>query len=143
MLNKIMVMGRLVRDPELKQTQSGKQVCTITLACDRDYRAKDGSDRQTDFIDVVAWGQRAEFVSKYFSKGRLMVVEGRLESRKWTDKNGQNRTSWEIQASNCYFADSKRDGQETAPQKPASTPSYTPSPASGFAEIEEDGDLPF
>lgn len=143
MLNKIMVMGRLVRDPELRQTQSGKQVCTITLACDRDYRPKDGGDRQTDFIDVVAWGPRAEFVSKYFSKGRFMVVEGRLESRKWTDKNGQNRTSWEIQASNCYFGDSKRDGQETATQKPASTSSYAPSPASGFAEIEEDGDLPF
>ena len=106
MLNKIAVMGRLTRDPELRHTESGVAVCSFTVACDRDYKAEN-AEREVDFIDVVAWRSTAEFVSKYFAKGRMAVVEGRLQSRKWTDKNGQNRVAWEIIADNVYFGDSK------------------------------------
>lgn len=106
MLNKIAVMGRLTRDPELRHTESGVAVCSFTVACDRDYKAEN-AEREADFIDVVAWRSTAEFVSKYFAKGRMAVVEGRLQSRKWTDKNGQNRVAWEIIADNVYFGDSK------------------------------------
>ena len=153
MLNHIVIMGRLTRDPELRRTQSGIAVTTISVAVDRDYQSRDSQEKQTDFIDVVAWRQTAEFVSKYFTKGRMIVVEGSLQSRKWTDKNGQNRVSWEIQANNVYFGDSKRDGQGGgdygAPSYGGSSynspaESYT-APAGGgsFAEIEEDGELPF
>ena len=106
MLNKIAVMGRLTRDPELRHTESGVAVCSFSVACDRDYKAEN-AEREADFIDVVAWRSTAEFVSKYFAKGRMAVVEGRLQSRKWTDKNGQNRVAWEIIADNVYFGDSK------------------------------------
>ena len=106
MLNKIAVMGRLTRDPELRHTESGVAVCSFTVACDRDYKAEN-AEREADFIDVVAWRSTAEFVSKYFVKGRMAVVEGRLQSRKWTDKSGQNRVAWEIIADNVYFGDSK------------------------------------
>ena len=106
MLNKIAVMGRLTRDPELRHTESGVAVCSFTVACDRDYKAEN-AEREADFIDVVVWRSTAEFVSKYFVKGRMAVVEGRLQSRKWTDKNGQNRVAWEIIADNVYFGDSK------------------------------------
>ena len=149
MLNHIIIMGRLVHDPELRHTQSGTSVCTITLAVDRDYRPKDGGEKQTDFIDVVAWGQRADFVAKYFSKGRQVVAEGSLQSRKWTDKNGVNRTNWEVRADNFYFADSRRDGQNgnggnSAPAKSSAPQNSAPYHApTGFTEIEEDGDLPF
>ena len=152
MLNHIVIMGRLTRDPELRRTQSGVAVTTISVAVDRDYQSRDSQEKQTDFIDVVAWRQTAEFVSKYFTKGRMIVVEGSLQSRKWTDKNGQNRVSWEVQASNVYFGDSKRDnqggGDYGAPSyggqsygSPAE--SYTAPAGGGFAEIEEDGELPF
>ena len=106
MLNKIAVMGRLTRDPELRHTESGVAVCSFSVACDRDYKAEN-AEREADFIDVVVWRSTAEFVSKYFAKGRMAVVEGRLQSRKWTDKNGQNRVAWEIIADNVYFGDSK------------------------------------
>ena len=106
MLNKIAVMGRLTRDPELRHTESGVAVCSFTVACDRDYKAEN-AEREADFIDVVVWRSTAEFVSKYFAKGRMAVVEGRLQSRKWTDKNNQNRVAWEIIADNVYFGDSK------------------------------------
>lgn len=106
MLNKIAVMGRLTHDPELRHTESGVAVCSFTVACDRDYKAEN-AEREADFIDVVVWRSTAEFVSKYFTKGRMAVVEGRLQSRKWTDKNGQNRVAWEIIADNVYFGDSK------------------------------------
>ena len=151
MLNHIVIMGRLTRDPELRRTQNGTAVTTITVAVDRDYQSRDSQERQTDFIDVVAWRSTAEFISKYFSKGRMIVVEGSLQSRKWQDKLGQNRVSWEIQANNVYFGEAKRDGQGgdyTAPSyggQPYSppAPSY-PAPADGgFAELEEDGELPF
>lgn len=113
MLNHIVVMGRLVRDPELRKTQSGVSVVSFTLAVDRDY--KNGDERVADFIDCTAWRGTADYVSKYFTKGRMAVVSGSLQSRKWEDNEGNKRTAWEIQAQNVYFADSKKsDGQNTA-----------------------------
>lgn len=110
MLNQITAMGRLTRDPELRYTQNNVPVASFTIACDRDYSGQ-GQEKQTDFIDCVAWRSTGEFVNKYFSKGRMIVVSGRLQSRKWTDKEGNKRTSWEIVADNCYFGDSKKDGE--------------------------------
>lgn len=110
MLNHIAIMGRLVRDPELRYTQSGIPVASFTVAVDRDYAGQSG-DRATDFIDCVAWRQGGEFVSKYFAKGSMIVVSGRLESRKWQDRDGNNRVSWEITAEHSYFGERKRDDQ--------------------------------
>ena len=110
MLNHITIMGRLVRDPELRSTQSGVSVASFTVAVDRDFGGRDGGDRQTDFIDCVAWRQTGEFVSKYFRKGSMIVVSGRLQSRKWQDRDGNNRTNWEVNADNVYFGESRRDG---------------------------------
>lgn len=112
MLNTITIMGRLVRPPELRYTQSNTLVTTFTLAVDRDYRSGDG-ERQTDFIDCVAWRSTAEFVNKYFAKGSMAVVSGRLQSHKWEDKNGNNRVAWEVIANNVYFGETKRS--ESAP----------------------------
>ena len=109
MLNHIVIMGRLVRDPELRRTGSGIAVASFRVAVDRDYAPKDGGERKADFIDCVAWRQTGEFISKYFSKGRMIVVDGRLEMRDWTDKDGNKRTSAEIVVANAYFGDSKRD----------------------------------
>ena len=109
MLNKIFIMGRLARDPELRHTQSGLPVASFRLAVDRDFKDKSTGERSTDWIDVVAWRQTAEFVCRYFSKGRMAVVEGRLQMRDWTDKDGNKRTSAEVVAENVYFGDSKRD----------------------------------
>ena len=100
-------MGRLTRDPELRRTGSGTAVTSFSLACDRDFKSQSG-EKETDFIEVVAWKNTAEFVSKYFSKGRMAVVEGRLQIRDWTDKAGNKRTTAEVVADNVYFADSKR-----------------------------------
>ena len=136
MLNKIFIMGRLTRDPELRHTQSGTAVASFSLAVDRDFKEQDGS-RATDFIDCVAWRSSAEFVDKYFSKGRMAVVEGRLQIRDWTDKDGNKRRSAEIVADSVYFGDSKRDGGDTVQSEPQSEPQ------SGFSEVEDDGDLPF
>ena len=108
MLNTITIMGRLVRDPELRRTQSGTAVCSFTVAVDRDFQAKDGGERQTDFIDVVAWRQTGEFVSKYFQKGSMIAVSGRLQIRDYTDRDGNKRTAAEIVADNVYFGESKR-----------------------------------
>ena len=107
MLNKIIIMGRLTINPELRRTGSGTAVTSFSLACDRDFKSQSG-DKETDFIEVVAWKNTAEFVSKYFSKGRMAVVEGRLQIRDWTDKAGNKRTTAEVVADNVYFADSKR-----------------------------------
>lgn len=107
MLNTITIMGRLVRPPELRYTQSNTPVTSFTVAVDRDYQSG-GTDRQTDFIDCVAWRSTAEFVSKYFTQGSMAVVTGRLQSRKRQDKNGNNRTAWEVVADSVYFGDSKR-----------------------------------
>ena len=110
MLNHITLMGRLVRDPELRRTGSGIAVASFRIAVDRDFAPKDGGERKADFIDCVAWRQTGEFVSKYFTKGRMIVVDGRLEMRDWTDKDGNKRTSAEVVVDNAYFGDSKRDG---------------------------------
>ena len=113
MLNHITIMGRLVRDPELRSTQSGVSVASFTVACDRDFGGRDGGDKQTDFIDCVAWRQTGEFVSKYFRKGSMIVVSGRLQSRKWQDRDGNNRTNWEVNADNVYFGESRRDSGDS------------------------------
>lgn len=102
MLNKIVLMGRLTRDPELRHTQSGTAVASFSLAVDRDFKGQNG-EKETDFIDVVAWRNTGEFVSKYFSKGRMAVVSGRLQIRDWTDKDGNKRRSAEVIADNVYF----------------------------------------
>ena len=107
MLNRIVLMGRLARDPELRRTQSGTAVTTFTLAVDRDFKDKDTGERQTDWIDCVAWRYLAEFAVRYLSKGRTAVVEGRLECREWTDANGNKRRTHEVIADNIYFGDSK------------------------------------
>ena len=151
MLNKIFIMGRLTRDPELRRTQSGTAVTSFTLAVDRDFKSQSG-EKETDFIDVVAWRSTAEFAAKYFTKGRMAIVEGRLQIRPWTDKDGNNRRSAEVVADNIYFGDSKRDsagdmGGYSAPAYTAPAGGYSApvgGSSSGFAEIdEEDGDLPF
>lgn len=131
MLNKIILMGRLTRDPELRHTQTGTAVASFSLAVDRDFKDKATGDRTTDFIDVVAWRQTGEFVSRYFTKGRMAVVEGRLQIRDWTDKDGNKRRNAEVLADNIYFGDAKRDTDSDAAQP------------TGFTEIEDDGDLPF
>ena len=113
MLNHITIMGRLTRDPELRRTGSGIAVASFSLAVDRDYSPKDGGERETDFIDCVAWRQTGEFVSKYFTKGRMAVVSGRLQIRNWTDKDGNKRRSAEVVADNVYFGDSKRDSDNS------------------------------
>jgi single-strand DNA-binding protein len=114
MLNHITVMGRLVRDPELRHTSSGVPVASFTLAVDRDFADKQSGQKETDFIDCTAWRSTAEFVSKYFTKGRMAAVSGRLQMRKWEDKDGNKRTSAEIVAENVYFGDSKKDDQSGA-----------------------------
>lgn len=151
MLNRIILMGRLTRDPELRQTQSGASVANFSLAVDRDFKDKQTGEKTTDFIDIVAWRSSAEFVSRYFAKGRMAVVEGRLQIRDWTDKDGGKRRSAEIVADNVYFGDSKRDGAGDFGGAPASYSApmggRNAAPMGGqsdFAEIgEEDGELPF
>ena len=157
MLNHITVMGRLTRDPEMRTTQSGVSVVSFTVACDRDFGGRDGGERQTDFIDCVAWRSTGEFVSKYFHKGSMIVVSGRLQSRKWQDRDGNNRTSWEINADNVYFGESRRDsdsGRDSYSSNSYSSSyshnsydggkSSAPAPANTFVELDDgDGELPF
>ena len=133
MLNKIVIMGRMTRDPELRRTQTGTPVASFTLAVDRDIKDKTTGERATDFIDVVAWRQTGEFVSRFFTKGRMAVVEGRLQMREWTDKEGNKRRSAEVVADNVYFGDSKKeDGYASADS------------GDQFSELSgEDGELPF
>ena len=143
MLNKIIIMGRLTRDPELRRTQSGTAVTSFSLAVDRDFKSQSG-EKETDFIDIVAWRNTADFVSKYFSKGRMAVVDGRLQIRDWVDKDGGKRRSAEVVADNVYFGDSKRDGDSgtSGGYHTAGRPAGVS--ANDFAEIgEEDGELPF
>ena len=166
MLNHITIMGRLTRDPELRRTGSGVAVASFRVAVDRDFAPKDGGERKADFIDCVAWRQTGEFISKYFTKGRMIVVDGRLEMRDWTDKDGNKRTSAEVVVANAYFGDSKRDsdggnayggssyggsssyGGNSGYSAPA--PSYgsysapSSAPTSDFAMLEDDdAQLPF
>lgn len=142
MLNKIFVMGRLTRDPELRRTQNGTAVSGFALAVDRDYKNADGT-KETDFIEVVAWRSSAEFVSKYFAKGRMAIVEGRLQIRDWTDKDGNKRRNAEVVADNVYFGDSKKEGGSSGVYKAAGK-AVDVEPGEGeFAEIEDEEDLPF
>ena len=166
MLNHITIMGRLTRDPELRRTGSGIAVASFTVAVDRDFGGRDGGEKETDFIDCVAWRQTGEFVSKYFTKGRMIVVSGRLQIRSWTDKDGNKRRTAEVVADNCYFGDSKRDdasgsyggntyggssyGNNNYGGYNAPAPSYggysapAANPASDFAMLEDDdAQLPF
>ncbi len=149
MLNRIILMGRLTRDPELRQTPSGVSVASFTLAVDRGYTSRD-SERQTDFIDCVAWSGTGEFISKYFTKGQMCAVEGRLQIRGWTDKDGNKRRSAEVVVDNASFTESKRsrEGADSAAPYAAPggySPSYSAPAPSGFAELDDsdDGDLPF
>lgn len=145
MLNHIVIMGRLTRDPELRHTQSNVAVTSFSVACDRDFKAK-GGEKETDFIDVVAWRNTAEFVSKYFSKGRMAVVEGRLQIRPYTDREVNKRTAAEVIADNVYFGDSKRgDGSGHCDGESGYGGAQTAQEESGkFEELDgEDGDLPF
>ena len=151
MLNHIVLMGRLTRDPELRRTGSGVAVASFTLAVDRDFAAQ-GAEKETDFVDIVAWRNTAEFVSRYFTKGRMAVVTGRLQIRNWTDKEGNKRRSAEVVADNVYFGDSKRDAESGAApsygQGGGYSQSYgaapTPAPSSDFAMLEgDDAELPF
>ena len=150
MLNHIVLMGRLTRDPELRRTANGVAVASFTLAVDRDFAAA-GAEKETDFIDIVAWRNTAEFVSKYFAKGRMAVVSGRLQIRSWTDKEGNKRRSAEVIADNVYFGDSKRentDGYSGYGAAPAPAAGYSapaaPAPVSDFSMIEDDdSQLPF
>ena len=141
MLNKIVLMGRLTRDPELRRTGAGKSVVNFSLAVDRDFKGQNG-EKETDWIDCVAWRGAAETVCKYFAKGRMMIVVGRLQIRDWTDKDGNKRRSAEVQVETVYFGDSKHEGQSQN-----TGTSYAPPPPGGnndFTEIgEEDGELPF
>ena len=131
MLNNITLMGRLTRDPELRSTTSGTSVASFTLAVDRDFMSRESGERQTDFIDIVAWRQTGEFVSKYFQKGSMAVVSGRLQIREWQDKEGNKRRSAEVVAENIYFGESKRRDGVDVPQ-----PTFT--------ELDNsDGDLPY
>ena len=165
MLNKIFIMGRLTRDPELRHTQTGTAVASFTLAVERDFKDRNSGERATDFIDIVAWSQTGEFVSRFFTKGRMAVVEGRLQMRDWTDKDGNKRRSAEVVADNVYFGDSKREAEGTgyynnsgytggynaAPAgnyggyaAPAPSGYGAPSGVDQFAELsDDDGELPF
>ena len=142
MLNKIFIMGRLTRDPELRRTQNGTAVAGFALAVDRDFKNADGT-KETDFIEVVAWRSSAEFVSKYFTKGRMAIVEGRLQIRDWTDKNGNKRRNADVVANNVYFGDSKKEGDSSGGYKAAGK-AVDVEPGEGeFAEVEDEEDLPF
>ena len=169
MLNHITIMGRLTRDPELRRTGSGVAVASFTVAVDRDFGGRDGGEKETDFIDCVAWRQTGEFVSKYFTKGSMIVVSGRLQIRSWTDKDGNKRRTAEVVADNVYFGESKRGNEGNSNyggnsyggnnyggnsyggynNAPAPAPSYggynAPSaPASDFAMLDDDdAQLPF
>ena len=157
MLNHITIMGRLTRDPELRRTGSGVAVASFTVAVDRDFGGRDGGEKETDFIDCVAWRQTGEFVSKYFAKGSMIVVSGRLQIRPWTDKDGNKRRTAEVVADNCYFGESKRSSEGNAyggntyggNSYNAPAPSYggysaPAAPASDFAMLDDDdAQLPF
>ena len=140
MLNHIDLMGRLTRDPELRYTQNQTHVASFTIAVDRDIAGQDGN-RQTDFIDIVAWRGTADFVSKYFTKGSMAVVSGRLQMRDWTDKDGNKRRQAEVVADSVYFGESKKTADNSQPQTSYSAPTYS---NSSFSDLSDsDGELPF
>lgn len=138
MLNHITAAGRLTKDPELRRTQNGVAVASFTIACDRDIKDASGN-KQTDFIDCVAWRNTAEFVDKYFTRGRMVIVSGRFQMREWTDKNGVKRKSAEILAESVYFADSKRAVEDTEKNETKEAAQTV-----DFDQVEiDDDDLPF
>ena len=146
MLNHIVIMGRLARDPELRRTQTGTPVAFFRLAVERDFKDKASGERITDWIDVTAWSYTAEFVSKYFTKGRMAVVSGRLQTQDWTDRDGNKRRSVGVVADSVYWGDARRegDGQRAAAPAPGyQTPAYQPQ--QDFIELPDDGswNLPF
>lgn len=142
MLNSITLMGRLTRDPELRRTNSGTPVASFTLAVDRDFKSDNG-ERATDFIDIVTWRATAEFVSKYFYKGRMAVVSGRLEIRNWTDKDGNKRRNAEVNAENVYFGDSKKDATESMGYE-YDGKAYAPQQTEDYGEVTGyDSEWPF
>jgi len=150
MLNKVFLQGRLVANPEMRHTQQRTPVASFRLAVDRDFKDKQSGKYPVDFINIVAWRSTAEFVCRYFAKGRMMIVDGRLQMRNYEDRDGNKRIAAEVIASNIYFGDSKRDGQDVGSTEPGG---YTPpdnfgaptsAPGNGFAELnEDDGELPF
>ena len=136
MLNKVFLQGRLVADPELRHTQQGTPVASYRLAVDRDYKSKDSNAQNTDFVNIVSWRNTAEFVSRYFTKGRMMLVEGRLQMRSYTDKDGNRRVAAEVVTDNVHFADSGKDGSNNG--------DGSLKESAGFEELaDDDGDLPF
>ncbi len=146
MLNRIIIMGRLTRDPELRYTPSGTPVASFTLAVDRDFKSKGSDERETDFIDIVAWRTTAEFVNRYFSKGRMAVIEGRLQIRAWTDREGNKRKSAEVVAASVYFGDSKKadsSGYNRQLDDDSALGEYNVGTTEDFEEVEGDMDLPF
>jgi len=147
-MNHIVIMGRLTRDPERRETQSGTPVTSFTLAVDRRFKSKDSGERKADFINVVAWDKTADFVSRYFVKGKMAAVSGRLEVREWTDKENNKRWNTEVIAENVYFTgDTRGDNPSAGPADPKEDfgAGYTtPVESSDFAELDvDDGDLPF
>ena len=142
MLNHIVIMGRLTRDPELRRTGSGVAVASFTLAVDRDYTGKDQGEKETDFIDCVAWRTTGEFVGKYFAKGRMACVSGRLQIRQWTDKDGNKRRNAEVVADNVYFADQKSTADNGA-NSPAPVAATVAPAAGNFVPMDDDEPLPF
>ena len=143
MFNLVVLTGRLTAAPELKTTQSGISVTSFSIAVDRRYRA--GEEKQTDFINVVAWRQSAEFVAKYFKKGNMIGIEGSIQTRKYTDKNGNNRTAFEVVANNVQFVETKRDSAPSAVEDTAPAASFSNAGANDFADLGDiaDDDLPF
>lgn len=141
MLNKAIIMGRLTRDPEVRVTQSGVSVCSFSLACDRDIVDKTTGERGVDFINVTAWRSTADFVGKYFSKGRMAVVIGRIQVRNYQDKEGNKRIATEIVADSVYFGDSKKDGGNSA--APSAAPQTDSAPQDDYGADGDDDDLPF
>lgn len=147
MLNQIAIQGRIVRDPELRRTDSGKAVTSFSVACDRDFKNSQTGEKEVDFLDCVAWGSTAETVERYFRKGQMAMVTGRLQIRQYTDKNGQKRRYAEILVSSVYFCGSKESGTQASSgaDNGYSTPAYqAPAPAANFAELDgADEQLPF
>ena len=141
MLNCVALMGRIVANPELKQTQSGIAVTSFTIACDRSY-CKANEERQADFITIVAWRKTAEFVCKYFQKGSLIAIDGSIQTRKYTDRDGKNRTAFEVVANNVNFCESKKENNNNTYKKPKGQPDISADDTGDFEEIS-DNDLPF
>lgn len=142
MLNKVMLQGRLVANPELRHTQNNVAVASFRLAVDRDFKDRDTGERRADFINVVAWRQAGEFAARYFTRGQMAVVDGRLQVRDYTDQDGNRRYATEVVADHVYFSGSKQEGSYS--ESSASEYKYDPTDPNAFAELtEDDGDLPF